>query len=361
MAQNIIRPHTEVLYQEELAELKAQDKAEKPENWVLSPKAVVDFIIGTKLKKGFDVSPKYIGNRRLIEIAVATLATDRALLLLGVPGTAKSWVSENIAAAISGDSTLMVQGTYGMHEEQIRYGWNYAKLLTEGPNASAIVESPIMKAMRLGKIARIEELTRMPSDVQDSLITILSEKYMPIPELGTEVQALQGFNIIATANDKDKGINDLSGAMRRRFNTVVLPLPATIEEEVNIVKSRMQTINEPKNSKSEEKTLAEIKRVVTIFRELRSGATEDNKQKLKKPSTILSTAEAISVINNGLVLSKHFGDGMLSVDDIAAGIVGAIIKDPTNDKQVWEEYVETVLKKRDHWVDFYKACQKLNG
>ena len=44
---------------------------------------------------------------------VATLTTDRALLLYGLPGTAKSWVSEHLAAAISGDSTLIIQGTAG--------------------------------------------------------------------------------------------------------------------------------------------------------------------------------------------------------------------------------------------------------
>ena len=83
--------------------------------------------------------------------------------------------------------------------------------------------SPVLRAMGDGKIARVEELTRIPSDVQDALITILSEKALPIPELDDEVQAVQGFNVIATANDRDRGVNELSSAMRRRFNTVVLP------------------------------------------------------------------------------------------------------------------------------------------
>ena len=145
-----------------------------------------------------------------MEIAIATLATDRALLLLGVPGTAKSWVSEHLAAAISGDSTLLVQGTAGTSEESIRYGWNYALLLAEGPSREALVPSPVMRAMAAGKIARVEELTRIPADVQDTLITILSEKTLPIPELSEEVQANKGFNVIATANNRDKGVNELS-------------------------------------------------------------------------------------------------------------------------------------------------------
>ena len=170
-----------------------------------------------------------------MEVAVATLATDRALLLLGVPGTAKTWVSEHLAAAISGDSTLLVQGTAGTPEEAIRYGWNYARLLAEGPSAAALVPGPVLTAMRTGAIARVEELTRIPADVQDTFITILSEKTLPIPELGDEVQAVKGFNVIATANDRDRGVNELSSALRRRFNTVVLPVPATADEEVDIV------------------------------------------------------------------------------------------------------------------------------
>ncbi|MDQ1423960.1 MAG: hypothetical protein QOD72_1458, partial [Acidimicrobiaceae bacterium] len=211
-----VRPHAEQRFAGELAALAAHDDRARPPNWRLSPWAVVDYVLGTVLADGTVVTPKYIGNRRLIEVAVATLATDRALLLLGVPGTAKTWVSEHLAAAISGDSTLLVQGTAGTPEEAIRYGWNYARLLTEGPSEAALVASPILRAMRAGAIARVEELTRIPSDVQDALITVLSEKALPVPELGIEVAAEHGFNLIATANDRDRGVNDLSSALRRR-------------------------------------------------------------------------------------------------------------------------------------------------
>ena len=203
---------------------------------------------------------------------MATLATDRALLLLGVPGTAKTWVSEHLAAAISGDSTLLVQGTAGTAEEAIRYGWNYARLLAEGPSAAALVPSPVMRAMRTGTIARVEELTRMPSDVQDALITILSEKTLPIPELDTEVQAQRGFNVIATANDRDRGVNELSSALRRRFNTVVLPVPASAEEEVEIVARRVAQLGRALELPEVPAALEEIRRVVTVFRELRDRA-----------------------------------------------------------------------------------------
>src|ERR1043166_6915624 len=208
-----------------------------------------------------------------MQMAVATLATDRALLLYGLPGTAKSWVSEHLAAAISGDSTLIVQGTAGTSEESIRYGWNYAILLSKGPSLDALVPSPIMRAMAEGKIARIEELTRVPSDVQDSLLTTLSEKTLPIPELNEEVQAVKGFNVLATANDRDRGVNELSSALKRRFNTVVLPLPDTLEEEVDIVQRRVESIGRALELPAEPPALEEIRRVVTIFRELRGGMT----------------------------------------------------------------------------------------
>ena len=186
--------------------------------------------------------PKYVGQRRLMEIAVATFATDRALLLFGLPGTAKSWVSEHLAAAISGDSTLLVQGTAGTAEESIRYSWNYALLLAKGPSRAALVPSPMMRAMESGALGRLEELTRVPADVQDTLISVLSEKTLPIPELAQEMRAARGFNLIATANNKDRGVNEMSSALKRRFNTVILPTPDSLDEEVSIVQMRVESI-----------------------------------------------------------------------------------------------------------------------
>lgn len=355
----ILRQHAEDLFAQELEELKKQDSDKLPKNWKLSPQSVVTYLVGGKLKNGFEVSPKYIGNRRLMEIAVATLTTDRALLLYGLPGTAKSWVSEHLAAAISGDSTLVVQGTAGTGEESIRYGWNYARLLAEGPSEKALVETPVMRAMKDGKIARIEELTRIGADVQDALITILSEKSLPIPELNTEVQSVKGFNIIATANNRDKGVNELSSALKRRFNTVILPVPDSIEEEIDIVRRRVESFEKTMELPAEPPALQEIRRIVTIFRELRNGVTLDGKTKIKMPSGTLSTAEAISVVNNGLAMAAYFGDGQLKANDLAAGIIGSIIKDPVQDKLVWQEYLETVIKPRDEWKDIYRACRDM--
>jgi len=358
MSTAVLRQHAEHQFAEELDVLKKIDIRQRPENWQLSPWAVLTYLMGGKLDNGFTVTPKYIGNPRLMEIAIATVATDRALLLFGVPGTAKSWVSEHLTAAISGDSTMLVQGTAGTSEEQIRYGWNYAQLLAHGPSEKALVPSPLMHAMRLGKIARIEELTRIPADVQDTLITVLSEKTLPVPELGSEVQATRGFSVIATANNRDKGVNELSSALKRRFNTVILPVPSSEEEEVSIVMKRVGELGRALQLPAEPPAIKEVTRIVRIFRELRNGQTEDGKSKLKSPSSTLSTAEAISVINNGMALAGHFGDGVLRPNDMASGMIGAIVKDPVQDQVVWTEYLETVVKERSDWKDLYRAFRE---
>ena len=356
---DVLRQHAEQAYAHELAALAAHDDRPRPPRWNLSPHAVLTYLMGGQAGDT-PVTPKYVGDRRLMEIAVATLATDRALLLIGVPGTAKSWVSEHLAAAISGDSTLLVQGTAGTGEEAIRYGWNYARLLAEGPSEAALVESPVMRAMRTGRIARLEELTRVQSDVQDTLITVLSEKTLPVPELNTEVQAVRGFNLIATANNRDRGVNDLSSALKRRFNMVVLPVPDSLDDEVRIVTQRVAQLAAGLEIPAAPPALEEVRRIVTVFRELRSGLTADGKTRLKSPSGSLSTAEAISVVNHGLSLAAHFGNGELSAQDVAASLVGAVIKDPVQDGVIWREYLETVAKKRDDWKDLYRACRAVS-
>lgn len=358
----VLRPHAEDEYAHELAALAAFDDRPRPPGWKLSPWAVVKYLMGGPVgdADGTVIIPKYVGAQRLIEIATATLATDRAVLLLGVPGTAKTWVSEHLAAAISGDSTLLIQGTAGTTEETLRYGWNYARLLSEGPSEAALVPSPIHRGMSRGAIVRVEELTRMPPEVQDALVTVLSEKVLPIPELDTELSAVQGFNLIATANDRDRGVNDISSALRRRFNTVLLPLPATVDEEIAIVTQRVAELGRALALPEVPAAADEIRRVVTIFRELRSGVTTDERTTLKVPSGTLSTAEAISVITNGTALAAHFGDGNLGPIDVAAGIVGAVVSDPVHDAVAWREYLEGVVSEREGWGEFYDACRELD-
>jgi MoxR-like ATPase len=342
---------------DELAALGRGDDLPRPPNWKLSPQAVVTYLMGGKARDGTPVSAKYVGNRRLIETAVATIATDRALLLLGVPGTAKSWVSEHLAAAVSGSSRRLIQCTAGTDENQIRYGWNYAHLLARGPSREALVATPLLRALEEGTIVRLEELTRMSSDVQDTLITVLSEKTMPIPELNTAIDAAPGFNVVATANSRDKGVNELSSALKRRFNVIVLPLPPTAEEETEIVIKRVQSIGTGLSLPEIQPPDQELARVVVMFRELRAGQTANGKLKLKTPTGTLSTAEAISVGVGAWAEAAHFGGGRLDAQSLAANLVGAIVKDPVQDTPALQEYLENVVRSRDGWSDLYRAVR----
>jgi MoxR-like ATPase len=356
--QQVLRAQAENQFAQELAALQETDTKPRPPHWCLSPQAVRTYLLGGTLPNGVVITPKYIGQPRIIETAIATLLTERGLLLLGVPGTAKSWVSEHLAAAISGDSSRMVQGTAGMSEDQLRYGWNYALLLAEGPSERALVPSPVMRAMTSGTLCRIEELTRIPSDVQDALITVLSEKALPIPELNQIARAQAGFNVIATANDRDRGVNDLSAALQRRFNTVVLPLPATLEEELQIVRQRTIPFAKNLGLPQEVQASQEIQRLIQVFRELRSGLTEDRKHKVKSPSATLSAAEAIATLQNALAFSASFGSGGLSIHDLAPALAGAVVKDPAQDLPVWKEYLVNIVQKRTDWVDWFDACME---
>ncbi|WP_043931620.1 ATP-binding protein [Bacillus sp. EB01] len=357
----LLRLPAEKLYQEELEILRKEEKGNVPEGWLLSPKSVYTFIAGGTAGKK-EIVPKYIGNKRLIEMAIATLVTDRALLLIGEPGTAKSTLSELLAAAIHGDSGKIIQGTAGTTEEQIRYSWNYAMLLANGPSVEALVKSPVFRAMETGGIARFEEISRCSSEVQDALISILSEKSMTIPELGEEVSAVRGFSIIGTANTRDRGVNEMSSALKRRFNILVLPTPGNIETEMDIVRKRVGELSSQFRLQAELPSEELVEKVVTIFRELRAGMTMDRKEKLKSPSGVISTAEAISLLTNSMALAGSFGTGQISEEDVAAGLQGTVVKDEEKDSIVWKEYLENVMKKRgSEWRKLYNACSEMNG
>lgn len=357
---NVLRSPAEQMYAHEIEALISAETERIPTGWKMSPRSVLTYITGGKVK-GVEITPKYIGNKRLVEIAISTLITDRALLLIGEPGTAKSWLSEHLTAAVHGDSTKVVQGTAGTTEEQIRYSWNYAMLLANGPSNEALVKSPIFRAMECGGIARFEEISRCASEVQDALISILSEKRISIPELGFELPAQKGFSIIATANTRDRGVNDMSSALKRRFNIIVLPTPGDINTEIEIVRKRVKELAVNLDLQSALPAEDAIEKVVTIFRELRNGMTLDSKEKIKPPSGVISTAEAISLLANSMALAASFGKGKITSEDIAAGLQGAVVKDEEKDKLVWKEYIDNVLKKRgSEWRDLYNACKEMN-
>ena len=352
-----IRVPAEERYADELRALAAADKGPRPPGWKLSPRAVETYILGGEVG-GTKILAKYVGDRALVQVAIATLASDRALMLVGEPGTAKSWLSEHLAAAISGTSKHVIQGTAGTGEEHVKYSWNYAMLLAEGPSERALVPSPILRAMREGTFARFEEVTRTASEIQDSLISLLSEKAIVIPELGTYVGAQRGFNLIATANTRDRGVNEMSAALKRRFNFVTVPVIDDLEQEVAIVTRREAELRgDHQVGAAPPEQIARM--LVTVFQELRAGVTKDGKTKVRPPQTTLSTAEAISVLFQSSILAQAFGSGTVGAGELSRSLVGALAKDGPEDVATLREYAETVAKGRGGaWKELHASAKQ---
>lgn len=354
-----LRDAAEDIYAAEIKALIENEAYEVPRGWCMSPRSVLTYICGGKAGDT-EVSAKFIGHKRLIEIAIATLLTDRSLLLVGEPGTAKSWLSEHLSAAISGSSKKIIQGTAGTTEEHIRYSWNYAMLIANGPSPEALVKSPLYKAMDEGAILRFEEITRCAPEIQDALISILSEKNLSVPEIGYELAAKKGFSVIATANTRDKGVNEMSAALKRRFNVVSLPPPVDLETELKIVNQRVKESAKTLELSARLPSEDDARKVITIFRELRNGLSTDGKNKLKTPSGIISTAEAISLLTGAMAMAGSFGDGQINDEYLANGLHGVIVKDEQKDRLVWQEYLEQIVKKRGaDWRPLYDASKQL--
>jgi len=356
------RPPAEVRYTEELAALRAGDRDPRPPGWQLSLRAARRFIVGDE---DAGISRKFVGNASLVERALVTLATNRGLMLIGEPGTAKSLLSELIAAAVSGTSTLTVQGGAATTEDQIKYSWNYALLVSEGPSARSLVPAPMLRGMAEGRIVRFEEITRCPLEVQDCLLSLLSERVLAVPELeGPEsmVFARAGFNVIATANTRDRGVNEMSAALKRRFNFVTIPVLSDVAQEVALVERRSRELL------AAQKLPVALSRDViqlmtTVFTELRKGATLDDQTRLKTPSTVLSTAELIAVVTGGALQDACFGDGRATTASAVAGLIGTVMKENASDAEVLREYVQVVARTRTgpSWQAFHQAAQEQLG
>jgi MoxR-like ATPase len=364
-ANDVLREPAEVRHADQLEALRQNDSDTPPKSWRLSPRAVLHYVVGGKALKAklngknadVAITRKFFGDDALVERAIVTLASERALLLVGEPGTGKSWLSEHLAAAISGNSTLTIQGTAGTTEEHIKYSWNIARVIAEGPRVENLIPSPTMIAMRTGTLVRFEEMTRCVPDVQDALVSILSDKAIAVPELpdANMVWARIGFNIIATANTRDQGVNELSAALKRRFNYIYIPVVADQKTEIEIVRQRSEELIRRYDMPGRI-ALPVIELLATVFREIRTGKTADGVS-LKKPSTSLSTAEAIGVALDSALHARFFGSGQVGPADIARNLVGSVVKENEEDLAALKEYVVLVAKKRavkdGGWKEFH--------
>ncbi len=367
-----LRLPAEARYPDELEALEANDTDPRPHGWRLSPRAVEQFVLGSQgaelswEKDGEPhsvvISKKFYGDDVLVQRAIVTLASDRGLLLVGEPGTAKSWLSEHLAAAICGDSLLTIQGTAGLTEDQIKYSWNYALLLAEGPSPRALVPAPLYIGMGRGKLVRFEEITRAPHEVQDTLLTCMSDKVLVIPELAGEegfLLARKGFNIIGTANTRDRGVSEMSSALKRRFNFETVMPVAQLSEEMRIVREQVTGLLQGGTAEDTQLSDDALELLVTTFHEIRSGKTTDG-VKVDKTSSVMSTAEAVGVGLNSALFAKYFDKGTVKPEHIVINLAGTVVKDNRDDLKILRNYWDVAVKPRAQkqvglWKGYHRA------
>ena len=364
-----IKQPVEARYRKELMALKASDTGRKPENWQLSPKAVRTFILGSREPLFWNgeeivIRRKYLGNDALVERCIITLAGNRGLMLVGEPGTAKTMLSELLSAAVSGTSTNTIQGTAGTTEDMIKYSWNYALLLAKGPVREALVPAPLYVGMEKGILTRFEEITRTPAEIQDSLISVLSDKVLNVPELGEEglLFARAGFNVIGTANTRDKGVNEMSSALKRRFNfEKVMPVKDVALEKQIIVNEVEALARESGVDMPVDEDVAEL--LASTYHELREGVSSMG-HRIDRPSAVMSTAEAVSVYYQTMMTAYYYGDSRMDLGCLVQNLTGAVQKENSDDMEKLRSYFQTVVRDKGGkegglWNSYYEARKYL--
>ena len=364
-----IKPPVEVRYARELRALRALDTGKRPRNWKMSPQAVRTFLLGSHKPliwegEEIPVRKKYLGNDALVERCIITLAGNRGLMLVGEPGTAKTMLSELLSAAISGTSTNTIQGTAGTTEDMIKYSWNYALLLAKGPVREALVPSPLYVGMEQGILTRFEEITRTPAEIQDSLISVLSDKVLHVPELGEEglLFAKAGFNVIGTANTREKGVNEMSSALKRRFNfETVMPVRDVALEKQIIINEVEALALENQISMPVDEDVAEL--LASTYHELREGVSSMG-HRIDKPNAVMSTAEAVSVYYQTMMTAYYYGDSRMDLGCLVENLVGAVQKENQEDLERLRSYFQTVVRDKGGkegglWNSYYEARKHL--
>ncbi|HEY3529331.1 MAG TPA: AAA family ATPase [Nocardioides sp.] len=349
----VLRAPAEATYADELAALAAADAGNRPGGWRLTPRAVRAFVVGDP---DLGVTRKFYGDDALVDRCVVTLMSNRGLLLVGEPGTAKSMLSELFAAAISGDSTCTIQGSSGTTDDQITYSWNYALLLAEGPTPRALVRGPLHRALGEGAICRFEEVTRVQPEIQDVLIGVMSDKVLHVPELSEPddvVFAARGFNVVATANLRDRGVHEMSSALKRRFNfETVRPIRDRDLERRLITE---QTGGMLAHAEIDTRIAPDVvDLLVTVFHDLRDGVTEDGVV-VEKPTAVMSSAEAVSVGYAAALDAHYFGDGHVGGQHVARQLIGTVLKDNADDGTKLRHYYDVVVKPRAKRDKLWKA------
>lgn len=357
-AKQIQRLPAETYYAAELDRLREQDAWPRPPGWLLSPRAVEAFILGDT---EYGTVPKFVAPSEIVTRVIISLATQRGAMLVGEPGTAKSWLSELICAAICDDSTLIIQGGAIETVQQLLYSWNTATVKQKGPCMEALIPGPIYRGMEQGLLVRYEEIARSSPALQDALLSIMSERSITVPELSGEESTLyarDGFNLVATSNTTDVGVNEMSAALKRRMNFETIYPIKSVEDETDVVVREVEKALTA-SGVDVQPDQEIIRALVVIFHELRNGQSLDGRSTDRLASAVMSTAEAVSVAHAMGVYAYYYRDGNVSAEDLTDFLVGAAIKDNLADLKRMHHYFETevALKKGPLWRTIYQRWQ----